>query len=166
MKYKKINWNPIDYPSGLLQDQYFPDRWKIAVICILLNCTKRTQVEKILDKLFFIAPNPLEFINCNESLIKEIIAPLGFKNIRYNRAKSFSEDYIKGNWKYLIECRGIGQYADACDRMYFLGEFGENPPKDHALTNLWHLVMENQHERINNYTNSIKRFNESCEEPN
>lgn len=147
MKYQYIKWNPVENPTGLLQDEYFPDRWKIAIICILLNCTQRKQVEKILNKLFYLTPNPYDFINCDESLIKEIIAPLGFKNVRYKRAKSFSEDYIKGDWKFLIECRGIGEYADSCDRMYFLNQFGEKPPKDHALTNLWHLIMEKNNER-------------------
>jgi endonuclease III len=156
MKYNKFNWNPLDYPSGLLQDHYYPDRWKIAIICILLNCTQRKQVEKVLDKLFLLVPDAESFIKCDEFLIKEIIAPLGFKNVRYNRAKSFSEDYIKGNWKHLIDCRGIGEYADACDRMYFLNEFGEKPPKDHALINLWCFVTEKQYERINNHKSIIK----------
>jgi endonuclease III len=155
MKYKKIIWNPIKTPSGLLQDQYYPDRWKIAIICILLNCTQRKQVEKVLDKLFSLVPDAESFVKCDEFLIKEIIAPLGFKNVRYNRAKQFSEDYIKGNWKHLIECRGIGEYADACDRMYFLNEFGEKPPKDHALTHLWHFIMEKKNENICNHPNSL-----------
>jgi len=146
---KKIIWNPIDTPSGLLQDKYYPDRWKIAVTCIFLNCTKRMQVEKIIDNFFIKYPNAEIFLNSNEEDVKNLISPLGFKNVRYNRAKSFSEDYIRGNWKYLIECRGIGQYADACDRMYFLNEFDDTPPKDHALTNLWHFIVRKDNERSN-----------------
>jgi hypothetical protein len=83
------------------------------------------------------------------------IVQICFNGLNNNRAKQFSEDYIKGNWKNLIECRGIGEYADACDRMYFLNEFGEKPPKDHALTHLWHFIMETKNENICNYSNSI-----------
>lgn len=141
-------------PTGLLQEKYFPDRWKVAVTCILLNCTRRTQVENVIDDLFKLCPNPEGFLNCQEAQIKNLISVLGFKNVRYARVKQFTIDYIKGEWKTLRDCKGIGQYADACDRMFFLNEFDLEPPNDHALKYLWEIITSKHHERNDYNTNS------------
>lgn len=136
------SWDPLLSPAGLIQDAYYPDRWKVAVVCILLNRTRGPQVLSIIDDFFKFCSSPQDFLLADETKVKSIIGRIGFKNTRYKRIREFSEDFLSKKWKFLSDCRGIGEYADACDRMYFLGEFGKDPPKDHALVRLWHHVVE------------------------
>ena len=142
------DWDPLEAPYGLIQDKYYPDRWQVAVTCILLNCTRGRQVRTVIDKLFDICPSPEAFLSTDEEKVKSIITRLGFKNIRYKRIRSFSEDFTNKNWKLLGECRGIGEYADACDRMYFLSEFDADPPEDHALVQLWDYVVGGKYKKV------------------
>lgn len=141
----EYDWDPLEAPYGLLQDKYYPDRWKVAVACILLNCTTAKQVRTVIDNLFELCPSPEAFLSADEYSVKEVIFRLGFKNTRYKRIRSFSEDFTNKKWGLLGECRGIGEYADACDRMYFLGEFDTDPPNDHALVQLWRYVTSGEY---------------------
>ena len=49
----------------LLQEVYQDDAWKMLVCCILLNLTKRTQVDIIRDELFTLYPTPNKMKNAN-----------------------------------------------------------------------------------------------------
>jgi len=40
---------------GLIQEDLWPDEWKILVSCMMLNYTSRKQVEKILPSFFKMA---------------------------------------------------------------------------------------------------------------
>lgn len=94
----KIEWDPPRTPHNLLQEQYFPDRWKVAVICMFLNCTQRKTAEPIVHKFFARYPTPEHYIWAYEweakSDIIDLIAPLGFGNRRAERIFKFSLDYL------------------------------------------------------------------------
>ena len=51
-------WKPPKSPIGMLQEDLWPDVWKILVACILHNQTSRKQVDKVYPKLFKDYPNP------------------------------------------------------------------------------------------------------------
>ena len=94
----------------LLQEIYQDDAWKMLVCCILLNLTKRTQVDIIRDELFRLYPTPSKMKNANVDRLSNLLQPLGLYNKRARTLKRFSEGWVKG-FKSVDELYGIGQYA-------------------------------------------------------
>jgi len=144
----RTDWVPPTTPHRLLQEKYWPNRWKVAVICIFLNCTRRASVEKIIDEFFEHYFSPQKFIEsyendkCREDLI-ELIKPLGFKARRAKQLYEFSVDFLKlPKDQPILTCRGIGDYASQCDRMYFFKDLDDVPPNDTALVKVWHWLKE------------------------
>lgn len=125
---------PIDQKYDLLQLRYLYDPWKATIACILLNRTKRAQVDKVINELFYECPTPLYMSWISDITLISIIEPLGFKNRRCEMLKNFSEDYIKEvvtiaprslcnpsrpKINNLFKMRGVGQYALDSFRIFF-----------------------------------------------
>src|SRR5690606_7490661 len=79
-----MTWFPPRSPWGLIQEDLFPSEWFILVSCVMLNCTLRKQVERVLPNFIARFPTPETLIGCEEELTS-LIAPLGFKNRRAQR---------------------------------------------------------------------------------
>ncbi len=94
----------------LLQEIYQDDPWKMLVCCILLNLTKRTQVDGIRDELFKLYPTPHKMKDADVDKLSKLLQPLGLYNRRAQSLKRFSEEWIEG-FKSVDELYGIGQYA-------------------------------------------------------
>ena len=45
-------WQPPKSPVGLIQEELWPDEWKILISCLMLNQTTRKQVDKVIWKFF------------------------------------------------------------------------------------------------------------------
>ena len=58
-------------PIGMLQEEMWPDVWKILVVSILHNQTSRKQVDKVYEDLFKKYPNA--FRTDNPKIILEAI---------------------------------------------------------------------------------------------
>ena len=61
----------------LLQEIYQDDPWKMLVCCILLNLTKRQQVDEVRHELFTKYPTEYEMMEANEDELANILQPLG-----------------------------------------------------------------------------------------
>ena len=77
----------------------------MLVCCILLNLTKRQQVDGIRHKLFDKYPTEYKMIEADEDELSEILKPLGLYR---KRAKTL----IKFSWmgKWIFGCYGIVWY--------------------------------------------------------
>jgi methyl-CpG-binding domain protein 4 len=82
----------------------------MMVCCILLNLTKRTQVDIIRDELFKLYPTPHKMKSANIDRLSKLLQPLGLYNKRAQSLKRFSKEWIRG-FKSVDELYGIGQYA-------------------------------------------------------
>jgi len=122
---------------GLIQEDLWPDEWKILVSCMLLNCTSRKQVEKVLPCFFSKWPNPETLIKAKSDEISETISSLGFKNRRTNNLVKMSKEYLKFQWKDPKDLPGIGDYASRAWQIFFANNLGDLPPKDGALVIYW-----------------------------
>ena len=71
----------------LLQEIYQDDPWKMLVCCILLNLTKRQQVDEVRHKLFTKYPTEYDMIEADEDELAQILQPLGLYK---RRAKTFT----------------------------------------------------------------------------
>ena len=82
----------------------------MMVCCILLNLTKRQQVDLVRDELFTLYPTPYAMVNSDEKILSHLLQPLGLYNRRAHTLKRFSQDYING-FQSIQECYGVGQYG-------------------------------------------------------
>jgi endonuclease III len=104
---------------------------------MLLNCTTRTQVEKVLPEFRRRWGNPKQFLAAPIAEIIELCRPLGFANRRTINLRKMSEAYLAGGWKHASELPGIGEYGARCWEIFCQGEIGDTVPKDHALMDYW-----------------------------
>lgn len=135
-KIKEVNIPPRS-PFGLIQEDLWPDNWKILIACIMLNCTTRKSVEKILPSFFTKWPNPHQLLAADPQEISEMISPLGFKNRRTKNLLEMTRAFVC-SFREVRNLPGIGEYAARAWEIFCLNDLGESAPKDHALTKYWH----------------------------
>jgi methyl-CpG-binding domain protein 4 len=124
-------------PYGLIQEDLFPDEWKMLVACIMLNCTSRKQIEKVLPVFFQKWPTAKDLLSEDPAKISETIATLGFKNRRTQNIINMSKKYATQKWSSPRELPGIGEYAGRAWEIFFKNDLGDVAPNDGALTLYW-----------------------------
>lgn len=124
-------------PYGLIQEDLFPDEWKCLVACLMLNCTSRKQVEKVIPDFFSKWPNPEAFMKADEEEVSDLISCLGFRNRRTRRLFEMTEEYTKKGWSHVSELPGIGDYASRMWEIFFKNTLRDDPPNDGALVLYW-----------------------------
>ena len=129
------SWSPPRSPHGLIQEDLWPDEWKVLVSCLLLNQTSRKQLDSIIDDFFKRYPTPDHMIMADEDELKEYIRPLGLANKRAKTLIRFSREYLTVPWVTAGELYGCGKYADDTWRIFCLGDWRAVEPQDHALNN-------------------------------
>jgi methyl-CpG-binding domain protein 4 len=107
-------------PFGLLEEILWADEWKMLVACMMLNCTTRVQVDRVLWRLFATTPTARaavalgregprtasrgaaedekdadRFSVAGASLLEAILAPLGLHRKRARAFVRLSEDYLR-----------------------------------------------------------------------
>jgi methyl-CpG-binding domain protein 4 len=133
-------------PYELLQEIYFHNPWKSMVCCILLNRTKRKQVDGVLDQLFKTFSKPLDMATADPVELSQILQPLGFQNKRAKTLIKFSTDWLDMVWDHPKELYGIGQYAsDSYDIFY--NNRTDLSPKDGVLVKYLEWKRNNTQEQ-------------------
>jgi methyl-CpG-binding domain protein 4 len=136
-------WAPPLSPFGLLEEILWQDEWKLLVACMMLNCTTRLQVDRVLWRLFLLAPTAADAARLgatHEGLeaLERIIAPLGLHRKRTNAFVKLSIDVEAqrakhgGRVKNVSACHGVGVYASDAHALFVDGVLA-GPPRDHAL---------------------------------
>lgn len=128
---------PMLSPHGLIQEQLFPNEWLVLVACMMLNCTKRKQVEVVLPRFIERWPTPAALLHASQQEIAEVIRPLGFSSKRSASIMKMTTRYLTSPWEHASELPGIGQYAARSWEIFCKGTLGSDPPKDHALVKYW-----------------------------
>ena len=80
-------WIPPKSPYDLLQERFWPNDWKILVVCLMLNQTSRKQVEPMIHDFFEKVPDAKSIISAEEDDLKILLKPLGLVNRRINTLK-------------------------------------------------------------------------------
>ena len=125
-------------PYSLIQEDLWPNEWKILVSCILLNRTTRKQVEKVLPALFSSFPDAASMSQADCDALSQIIARLGFKNRRAKTLIEFSKKYLSKSWNDAEELPGVGAYAHAAWSIFCKKDIPKEAPVDHALVKYYH----------------------------
>lgn len=122
---------------GLIQEDLWPDEWKIIVSCMMLNCTSRKQVERVLPTFFKKWSGANELLCADIDDVTETIAPLGFKNRRTKNLLNMSRSYLEGKWTDPRDLPGVGEYGARAWEIFCANKLGDNPPEDGALVLYW-----------------------------
>lgn len=137
-------------PYSLIQEDFWPDRYKILIVCMLLNCTTRKAVEKVVPRLFHQYPDADSMAVADPVQLKAMIESLGFGNRRTTRLIEMSKAYVSGKWSHPRDLPGVGDYAAAAWDIFVLRSPPSKPPRDHALTLWWewhHIHSKEMKER-------------------
>jgi methyl-CpG-binding domain protein 4 len=132
-----MNFIPPRSGFGLIQEDLWPNEWQILVSCMMLNCTSRKQVEKVLPLFLSYWPTAKDLLSADIEKISETISPLGFKNRRTKNLVKMSEAYLTSQWKDPRELPGIGEYAARSWEIFIKNNLGDGPPKDGVLGLYW-----------------------------
>ena len=129
------NWHPPNlnaWEDPLIQEKYFPDRWKMLICCLMLNLTSHRQVAPIIDGFFERWPDAQTASQADESEMREYIKSLGMYNKRAKTIIKMSSGYIAG-FKNVRQLYGVGKYAADSDAIFFEGRWRDVKPTDGAL---------------------------------
>lgn len=138
-------------PYELLQEIYIDSPWQSQVCCILLNCTRRVQVDKIRDELFTKYPGPVEMSQADPAELAEILRPLGFYNRRAKTLIKFSTQWYSCDWDHPRQLYGIGQYAaDSWDIFY--NDRLDIEPNDGVLVK--YVIWKRQQTELSTHTSA------------
>jgi methyl-CpG-binding domain protein 4 len=110
----------------LIQEEYIHDKWKMVVVCILLNQTNNKQVRPILEDLFKLIPDAEKASATGIQQIAEIIRPTGFQNVKADRIVKMSKKWASGDQE-ISKLPGVGKYALESWRIFVDRDFGFTP---------------------------------------
>lgn len=127
------------WKDPLIQELYWPDRWKMTAVCLCLNMTSGKQVRPILPELFKRWPCPVAMSHAHGNTLRELIKPLGFVNKRSYALKRMSREWIDKDWSSTKELYGCGKYAMNSDLIFYQGHTDINP-KDGELKRYLNFV--------------------------
>lgn len=133
----------------MLQEDAWPDSWKMLVVCMLHNQTSRRQVDKVYHELFEKYPDASSMSRADQEELADLIRPLGLYNRRASSLIKFSFEYLNKDWSKPQELYGCGKYANDCYDVFCLGRWKEVTPQDHALNDYvdW---LHKEEKRVNN----------------
>ena len=132
-----MTWKPPKSPHGLLQEDLWPNEWRILISCLLLNLTTRKQVDGVIFDLFERYPTPMSLLNADSTELQTLIKPLGMWRKRTQTLLRFTREYLAGEWDQVNDLFGCGKYANDAWRIFCVGDWQDVEPNDHAL-NMYH----------------------------
>ncbi|KAL6783889.1 hypothetical protein ACKKBG_A03885 [Auxenochlorella protothecoides x Auxenochlorella symbiontica] len=126
-------WHPPISPYGLLEEELYPDPWKLLVACMLLNKTTSRAVRSVIWTLFDMCPGPLVAAVTHVARIQALIQPLGLANKRAEAIQRLSWEYAHKDWRDPQELHGVGRYGADAYHMFCRGLWREVEPEDKDL---------------------------------
>jgi len=107
-------------PFGLLEEILWRDDWKLLTACMMLNCTTRLQVDRVLWELFTLAPTAEDAVKLGETergieLIEKCLATIGLHRKRARAFVRLSKDVVearRGKESALLRLGGESKLGD------------------------------------------------------
>ena len=101
--------------------------WQHMVAVIMLNQTGRKPVKTVFPIFINKWKTPNQFLKATEQEVKEIIWPLGMVNVRYNRLRRMTEDFLTWDHQDATELYGIGKYGSDSYEIFFKQNYTVEP---------------------------------------
>ena len=121
----KYTFEPLS--DELMVQQQISNSWEHMVGVIMLNQTSRKPVKTALPEFLYWFPTPHALIQADEDFVKSILAPLGMKNIRYQRLVRMSQDYLTWDGDDAKMLYGIGKYGSDSYEIFFKHNYTVEP---------------------------------------
>jgi len=113
--------------DNLMVQQQIDGAWQHMVGVIMLNQTGRKPVKTVLPEFLYWFPNSIALLNADEEFVKGIIRPLGMVNVRYQRIKRMSEDFLVWDHEDATKLYGIGKYGSDSYEIFFKQNYTVEP---------------------------------------
>ena len=133
-------WIPPRSPHSLIQEDLWPNEWLILAACVLLNCTRRKQVERVIGRFINEWNTPERFLSHDPDDVLQSIRSLGFINRRYDRLERLAMHLANNDGIDPRSTPSIGEYGARAYEMLCLGLIGDAPPNDGALKLYWNWI--------------------------
>jgi len=121
----KYTFEPLS--DELMVQQQISNSWEHMVGVIMLNQTSRKPVKIALPEFLYWFPTPHALIQADEDFVKSILAPLGMKNVRYQRLVRMSQDYLTWDGDDAKMLYGIGKYGSDSYEIFFKHNYTVEP---------------------------------------
>lgn len=136
-------------PYGLIQEQVQDDPWRVFVVCIFCNLTKRVEAEPVMWQFFERWPNAAAAALADQEEVRLMIKDLGLGERRSKTLVRMSQEYLSWNSRDPGELYGIGEYATAAYKIFCEHAWNQIPePRDGALKKYWKWI--NNVQEVNN----------------
>ncbi len=130
--------------DDLMVQEQIKNEWEHMVGVIMLNQTGRKPVKRVLPEFLSRWPSPDHFLSSDKEQVLEVIKPLGMSNIRENRLRRMTQDYITWDKKDAKMLYGIGKYGSDSYEIFFKQNF-QVIPTDKEL--IRYLQTRNNYEK-------------------
>ena len=101
--------------------------WQHMVAVIMLNQTGRKPVKTVFPIFMNKWKTPNQFLKATEQEVKEIIWPLGMVNVRHNRLRRMTENFLTWDHQDATELYGIGKYGSDSYEIFFKQNYTVEP---------------------------------------
>ncbi len=102
-------------------------KWQHMVAVIMLNQTGRKAVKYVLPLFLKQWPTPNKFLLAGIDDVKEVIWPLGMYNIRFQRLKRMTADFLTWDGNDATMLYGIGKYGSDSYEIFFKQNYTVEP---------------------------------------
>jgi hypothetical protein len=134
-RYKKRKMAILPLKDELMVQQQLPAHpnemqariWQHMVAVIMLNQTGRKAVKYVLPLFLNRWYDAASFLWATEDDVKEIIWPLGMVNVRFQRLKRMTADFMLWDGHDATELYGIGKYGSDSYEIFFKQNYTVEP---------------------------------------
>lgn len=102
-------------------------QWQHMVAVIMLNQTGRKVVKYVLPLFLERWPTPNKFLFATDDEVKEVIWPLGMYNVRFQRLKRMTADFLTWDGNDATILYGIGKYGSDSYEIFFKQNYTVEP---------------------------------------
>ena len=135
--------------DDLMVQQQLPDgfnftngAWQHMTAVIMLNQTGRKPVKNVAPVFWSKWRGPRAFFNATEQEVKDVIWPLGLVNVRYERLRGMTMDYVWWDGDDATKLYGIGKYGSDSYEIFFKQNYTVNPTDKELIRYLREEVYE------------------------
>ena len=107
--------------------------WQHMTAVIMLNQTGRKPVKTVAPVFWSRWPSAYWFLQATEQEVKDVIWSLGMVNVRYQRLRRMSEDFLTWDREDATMLYGIGKYGSDSYEIFFKQNNYDVRPTDKEL---------------------------------
>jgi methyl-CpG-binding domain protein 4 len=109
------------------EDNTYVHKWRHMVAVIMLNQTGRKPVKTVYPLFMHHWPTPCKLLQSTPDRVKDVIQSLGMRNVRENRIRRMTQDYLTWNGEDATMLYGIGKYGSDSYEIFFNHNYTVEP---------------------------------------